>query len=82
MTESTDLQLWEESGGLCALSGMPIKLGMNASIDRVDSMKSYEEGNLQFVHKDVNIMKNKYDQDYFIEVCKLIANNHEKGKTE
>ena len=61
---------------------MPIKLGMNASIDRVDSMKSYEEGNLQFVHKDVNIMKNKYDQDYFIEVCKLIANNHEKGKTE
>lgn len=46
----------------------------NASLDRIDSSKGYIQGNVQWVHKDVNIMKNKYKQEYFLEMCKLISN--------
>lgn len=69
----------------CALTGLDIKFNKNttqgkkhdnkiktASLDRIDSTKGYEIDNIQWVHKDVNIMKNKYNQDYFIKICKLI----------
>lgn len=69
----------------CALTGLDIKFKKNttkgkkhdnttktASLDRIDSTKGYEIDNIQWVHKDVNIMKNKYNQDYFIKICKLI----------
>jgi archaellum component FlaC len=69
---------------LCALSGLPIKFARankrtsetSASLDRIDSTKNYVEGNVQWVHKEVNIMKNVYNQEHFIEMCKLIANNN------
>jgi hypothetical protein len=47
-----------------------------ASLDRIDSSKGYIEGNIQWVHKDVNLMKNILNQDYFISLCKQIANNN------
>lgn len=74
-----DLQaLWEKQGGVCALSGMPISLGAKrngwtASVDRIHSGAGYNAGNIQFVHKDVNLMKNHFREDYFISVCKKIA---------
>lgn len=43
-----------------------------ASLDRIDSNKDYVAGNLQWVHKDVNIMKNVFEQDYFIDICSKI----------
>jgi hypothetical protein len=46
-----------------------------ASLDRIDSSKGYCEDNVQWVHKDINRMKNTFDQDYFISLCKLIAEN-------
>lgn len=64
----------------CALSGTDIKLkiSMNeerstASLDRIDSKKGYVEGNVQWVHKDVNFMKQDFSQSEFINYCKLIA---------
>lgn len=45
-----------------------------ASLDRIDNTKGYEEGNVQWVHKDINIMKNVFNQEYFIQICKLIGN--------
>jgi hypothetical protein len=51
-----------------------------ASIDRIDSSKGYEEGNIQWVHKHVNFMKRTYSQDYFIDMCKKIA-EHNKETT-
>lgn len=77
-----DLQaLWEKHGGVCALSGMPISLvvqgrsrkGWTASVDRINSDVGYTVDNIQFVHKDVNLMKNHFREDYFINVCKKIA---------
>jgi len=44
-----------------------------ASIDRIDSSEGYIIGNVQLVHKDINFMKQQYSQEYFIEMCKLVA---------
>lgn len=65
----------EKQGFVCALTGIPLAWSEDSgmSIDRIDSNIGYYKDNIQMVHKDVNIMKNKYDQDYFINVCKMIA---------
>ena len=48
----------------------------NASLDRIDNTKGYEIGNIQWVHKDVNWMKHDFDQSYYIQTCKMVANNN------
>lgn len=67
----------------CALTGLKItpfhnkknqNIG-NASLDRIDSSKGYVKGNVQWVHKDVNVMKMGFSEQYFIKLCKLIAKN-------
>ena len=73
-------QLYEDQGGVCALSGVPIKwadrgLTATVSIDRIDSSEGYVLENVQLVHKDVNFMKQQFDQEYFINMCKAIADN-------
>ena len=70
---------WIKQDKKCALSGVSIGFyddGKNhtCSIDRIDSSKDYTLDNIQLVHKDVNIMKNKFDNQYFIDICKKIAN--------
>lgn len=73
----------------CALSGIPIefcKYGhtnkqrsakkQTASLDRIDNSKGYVEGNVQWVHKSINIMKNGYSQSHFIAMCNLVAQTH------
>ena len=64
--------------GKCALSGLPIgwaEVGSlhTASIDRIDSSKGYLKENVQLLHKDVNMMKQSFSQEYFIEMCSSIA---------
>lgn len=49
--------------------------GWNASLDRIDSSVGYTENNLQWVHRDINKMKNSFKQDYFLEMCNLIVKN-------
>lgn len=74
--------LWDmyvNQEGKCALSGLPIgwaKKGLTAtaSIDRIDSSEGYLIENVQLVHKDVNFMKQQFSQEYFIELCKQVAN--------
>jgi hypothetical protein len=46
-----------------------------ASLDRIDSSKGYIEGNVQWVRKDINIMKNIYSHSHFVNTCKEIAEN-------
>ena len=45
-------------------------------MDRIDSTKGYIKGNVQWVHKTVNIMKNTFDNTLFINLCKKIAENN------
>ncbi len=62
----------------CALTGLALTIdqgaGGDASIDRIDSLQGYIPENVQWVHKDVNRMKNVFTQDRFIEICKLVSN--------
>lgn len=61
---------------LCALSRLPISVEKSvgsASIDRIDSTLGYVEGNVQWVHKDINAMKSNFPEDRFIELCKLVS---------
>lgn len=69
----------------CALSGIPITLSsknrkstarydlITASIDRIDPSFGYIEGNVQWVHKIVNIMKNTLSQEQFIHLCTKVS---------
>lgn len=67
----------------CALTGMPITLPKSssdperytASMDRVNSELSYTKGNVQWVHKDINILKRDFKEPYFIELCGKVANH-------
>jgi len=34
--------------------------------------------NIQLVHKDVNLMKNHFNQDYFLEICEKITEQRRK----
>ncbi len=79
--------LYLQQNKKCALSGLPINFAISnkkssettASLDRIDSTKGYVEDNVQWVHKHVNIMKNVFEQKYFISLCKLITENNDRN---
>lgn len=68
----------------CALSGIDINfpsstnLETTASLDRIDSSIGYIEGNIQWVHKDINIMKSDIGEAKFLNYCKLITEKNNK----
>jgi hypothetical protein len=60
----------------CALSDEELdamEISNNASLDRIDSSLGYVQGNVQWVTSKVNMMKQSYSQEEFIEVCKAVA---------
>lgn len=75
----------------CDLSGMDIIIAdtarnhnhgkTTASLDRINSKKGYLEDNIQWVHKDVNLIKGALNQEIFISLCKSIANYIHKETT-
>jgi hypothetical protein len=72
-------QLYQQQDAKCALTGLQIDFGEkttdpnDASLDRIDSNQGYVDGNLQWVHKDIQKMKMDLPQDRFIELCKLVS---------
>ena len=72
--------LYEQQNRQCSLTNLPIGFGKKgkstASLDRIDSTKGYVEGNVQWVHKDVNRMKMDLEQTRLICLCHLVAANH------
>lgn len=76
-------QLYINQNKKCVLSGLDIIFRPNymvseqtASLDRIDNTKGYIQGNVQWLHKDVNNMKHTFTQKYFIQLCKSIAVNN------
>ncbi len=81
--------LWElflEQNRKCALSGEPLVLGayekenrragtskITASLDRIDSLRGYVDGNVQWVHKTINVMKNDMGVEEFKGWCKKVS---------
>jgi hypothetical protein len=64
----------------CSLTGQELYFGRcrwttetNASLDRIDSLKGYEVGNIQLVTKNINLMKGSVTQEEFINNCKLVS---------
>lgn len=82
-------ELYQKQDGKCSLSGVDLSFSESgigkkgakdvstASLDRIDSTKGYTAGNVQWIHKDINKMKNNQPQESFLEWCKLI-NNYNK----
>lgn len=81
--------LWElflKQNRKCSLSGETLCFGtlaevknkedreQTASLDRIDSSKGYIEGNVQWIHKNLNLMKQALPVDVFIEWCKKVSN--------
>lgn len=67
----------------CALTNLPIvfasyhsEIEQTASIDRINCLINNYKNNFQIVHKHINKMKLDHNQDYFIELCKLVAENN------
>ena len=77
--------LFKKQNGKCAISGIQINIVQGrqtrettASLDRIDPDFGYIENNVQFVHKHINYMKWKHNQEYFLKLCKTITRYQEK----
>ena len=68
-----------KQGRKCAYTKLPLTFPRtwkdigNASLDRINSDAGYVEGNIQWVDKRVNIMKNSIPHEEFVNLCCLIA---------
>lgn len=74
--------LYEQQGRRCKLSGLPIVFNAGkglttASLDRIDSNVGYVIGNVQWTHKDMNLMKWEFPQNVFVCFCRSVA-SHQK----
>lgn len=78
-------ELFERQSRKCALSGVEISFSVvnrkraegTISLDRVDSTKGYTKNNVQWVHKNVNLMKMYLPQAEFLEWCGKVWKHHQ-----
>ena len=71
----------------CKLSNIIININpinndlksITASLDRIDNSKGYIKGNVQWLHKRINIMKGNLNELDFIEICNLIAKSNQNN---
>lgn len=75
-------KLFLEQDRKCALTGVPLKFSTRcwsrnatASMDRIDSSrdKGYIRGNVQWVHKNINMMKQEYSTNLFFDWCAKVC---------
>lgn len=80
-------ELFLKQNRRCKLSGIELSMGFwnskkngrnkiekgTASLDRIDSTKPYSLENCQWIHKDINWIKNKLNQNYFLYLCRTIT---------
>jgi hypothetical protein len=68
----------------CAYSGRDLIFTKNyclrgkeqtASLDRIDNTKGYIEGNIQWLHKDINRLKSNFSESDFLDMCREIIKN-------
>lgn len=75
-------KLYEKQNGKCIYSGIPLTVrkfyednSANASLDRIDSKQGYLQNNIQWVDKNINMMKGSLSNENFIKFCKLVSQN-------
>jgi 5-methylcytosine-specific restriction endonuclease McrA len=67
--------LWETQGGTCALTGMPLAIGDNASIDHILPTSrggTNDLDNLRFVLRVANTMKSDRTDDELVKMCEAM----------
>lgn len=81
VTAQDAYDLFVQQGMRCALSGVSIDLPATnagrgtASLDRIDSSHGYVAGNIQWVHRDINMMKGSLSEKAFKNWCDLVSKN-------
>lgn len=87
ITQNEAWELFLKQNGKCALTGRELVFKKyigkrngkdiysegTASLDRIDSSQGYIKKNIQWVHKDVNWLKNKFDEKKLLQICKEIV---------
>lgn len=78
-------KIFKNQNGKCVYTGRPLqftrsykkrRINQTASLDRIDSTKGYIEGNIQWVHKEINWLKSDTSHEDFINICKEITDYH------
>lgn len=79
---------WNKQNGICEFTGIKLILSTyskieknpiyTASLDRIDSSKGYIKGNIRWVSRSINWMKNEMTDEMVWELCKLISENYIK----
>lgn len=63
---------WIDQQGICCYTGRKLTHGIDASLDRIDSKKGYLVDNIQWVHKDINRMKQHFSEETFLTLCREV----------
>jgi hypothetical protein len=84
--------LLEQQKHKCAITGWAIGFGRGrtkdgkhsvgettASLDRIDSNKDYTDGNVQWVHKDINRMKQSFTEERLLVLCEAVFKYAKEG---
>lgn len=76
---------WDLQNGICEFTGTQLILSTytkiiknpiyTASLDRKDNSKGYVKGNIRWVSRPINYMKNDMSDDMLWEICRLITKN-------
>jgi hypothetical protein len=72
------INLYEKQNRRCVYTGVLLIPNENMSLDHIISRNDNPEltndiNNVQWVHKDINMMKTRFSHDVFIKLCKHIA---------
>lgn len=79
--------VWKSQNHICPYSGVTLVVPhyrvksnplYTASLDRIESSKPYEKGNIQFVSIAVNNMKHTMSHEDTLNLCELIATHYNK----
>ena len=86
-------ELLEQQNYKCAISGLSIDGARSrikyhstyskqtASLDRIDNTKGYIIGNVQWVHQDINYMKQDFTMSQFLIYCEIITKHNKEHQT-
>lgn len=79
-------KIFVKQNGLCVYTQQKLKWDkagkknstITASLDRIDSNKGYIEGNVQWMHKEIQPMKMGMSHEKFIKICNIISQNYKE----
>lgn len=84
LTREYGESLFKQQQGVCALSGISLRFARRrrtrdttASLDRIDSRVGYAVGNVQWVDKRINMMKQTLSSSEFVALCRAVSEHNQ-----